>query len=68
MITFERKYLLQLRDLKKNIFYWILGLFGGRIENNENKKKALVREIKRNEFKKLILQKKYFLLNLKLLD
>ena len=46
VITFERKYLLQLRDLKKNIFYpgfW--GLFGGRIENNENKK-ALVREIK----------------------
>lgn len=61
VITFERKYLLQLRDLKKNIFYpgfW--GLFGGRIENNENKKKALVREIKEETNLKINITKEIF--------
>ena len=47
IITFNEKYLLQLRDNKKNIFfpgYW--GLFGGRIDKNEMQDKAVVREVK----------------------
>ena len=46
-ICFNKKYLLQLRDNKKNIFfpgYW--GLFGGRIDKNELQFKAVKREIK----------------------
>ena len=47
IIAFNKKYLLQLRDNKKNIFfpgYW--GLFGGRIDKNELQNKAVKREIK----------------------
>ncbi len=47
IIIFNKKYLLQLRDNKKNIFfpgYW--GLFGGRIDKNELQFKAVKREIK----------------------
>ena len=47
IITVNKKYLLQLRDNKKNIFFpgfW--GLFGGRINKNEQQYKAVKREIK----------------------
>lgn len=46
IIKYEDKYLFQLRDKKKNIFFpehW--GLFGGAIEKNETKINALIREI-----------------------
>ena len=47
IITVNKKYLLQLRDNKKNIFFpgfW--GLFGGRLDKNELQPKAIKREIK----------------------
>ncbi|MDC0449578.1 NUDIX domain-containing protein [Pelagibacteraceae bacterium] len=47
IITLKDRYLLQLRDNKKNIFfpgYW--GLFGGRIDSNEMQIKTVKREIK----------------------
>ena len=47
IITINKKYLLQLRDGKKNIFFpgfW--GLFGGRLDKNELHFKAIKREIK----------------------
>ncbi len=47
IIVKNKKYLLQLRDKKKNIYFpnfW--GLFGGTVENNETAREALVREIK----------------------
>ena len=47
VITKKKKYLLQLRDKKRNIYFpnfW--GLFGGTVEKNESFKKALEREIK----------------------
>ena len=47
IITVNKKYLLQLRDNKKNIFFpgfW--GLFGGRLDKNELHSKAIKREIK----------------------
>tara|TARA_B110001454_G_C12511662_1_gene347098 strand:+ start:136 stop:561 length:426 start_codon:yes stop_codon:yes gene_type:complete len=47
IITVKNKYLLQLRDNKKNIFFpgfW--GLFGGRLDKNELHSKAIKREIK----------------------
>ena len=47
-IIFENnKYLLQLRDNKKNIFYpnhW--ALFGGRFKKNETAEECLIREIR----------------------
>tara|TARA_B100001996_G_scaffold365278_1_gene335031 strand:+ start:36 stop:416 length:381 start_codon:yes stop_codon:yes gene_type:complete len=46
IIFVNNKYLLQLRDNKKNILYpnhW--ALFGGRFKKNENAKKCLIREI-----------------------
>ena len=46
IITVNKKYLLQLRDNKKNIFFpgfW--GLFGGRLDKNELHSKAIKREI-----------------------
>ena len=46
IITVNDKYLLQLRDNKKNIFFpgfW--GLFGGRLDRNEIHAKAIKREI-----------------------
>ena len=46
IIKYKDKYLFQLRDKKKNIFfpeYW--GLFGGAIDKNETKINALIREI-----------------------
>jgi len=47
IILRNNKYLLQLRDNKKNIFFpnfW--GLFGGRLDEDETYEDALVREIK----------------------
>ncbi len=47
IIVLKNKYLLQLRDNKKNIYFpnfW--GLFGGRVDTNETFSKALKREIK----------------------
>lgn len=47
IIISEKKYLLQLRDKKKNISFpdhW--GLFGGRIDKAEVNTSALIREIK----------------------
>ena len=47
IITYKDKYLLQLRDNKKNIFFpgfW--GLFGGRLDKNELHSKTIMREIK----------------------
>ena len=47
IITINKKYFLQLRDNKKNIFFpgfW--GLFGGRLDKNELHSKAIKREIK----------------------
>ena len=46
IIYVNKKYLLQLRDKKKNIYYpgfW--GVFGGLLENNEEFKKGLEREV-----------------------
>lgn len=66
IIVSDKKYLLQLRDLKKNIFYpgfW--GLFGGRIENKENKKKALIREIKEETNLKIDILREIFSVNFK---
>lgn len=47
IITKKKKYLLQLRDNKKNIFfpnYW--GLFGGRLNIDEKNSIGILREIK----------------------
>ena len=47
IIVLKNKYLLQLRDNKKNIYFpnfW--GLFGGRVNTNESFPKALRREIR----------------------
>ena len=47
IIKYKDKYLFQLRDKKKNIFFpehW--GLFGGAIDKNETKINALIREVK----------------------
>ena len=47
IIVVKNKYLLQLRDNKKDIFFpnfW--GLFGGRLEKNEDHSKSVKREIK----------------------
>tara|TARA_B100001964_G_scaffold215683_1_gene254242 strand:- start:435 stop:854 length:420 start_codon:yes stop_codon:yes gene_type:complete len=47
IIYFKKKYLLQLRENKKNIYYpgfW--GVFGGLLENREGYKKGLQREVK----------------------
>ena len=47
IIKFKGKYLLQLRDNKRNIFFpnfW--GLFGGQIDKNETFLSAILREIK----------------------
>ena len=46
IVVVKNKYLLQLRDNKKNIFYpnfW--GLFGGGLNKNETHQKCLEREI-----------------------
>lgn len=46
ILMFENKYLFQLRDNKKNIFFpncW--GLFGGALEKGEKKLEGLTREI-----------------------
>ena len=55
IITVNDKYLLQLRDNKKSIFFpgfW--GLFGGRLDRNEIHAKAIKREI--NEETNLIVK------------
>ena len=47
IIFYKGKYLIQKRDNKKNIFFpnfW--GVFGGNVRNNENTKKAILRELK----------------------
>ncbi len=47
IITKKKKYLLQFRDNKKNIFfpnYW--GLFGGRLNKDEKNSIGILREIK----------------------
>ena len=47
IIKFKGKYLLQLRDNKRNIFFpnfW--GLFGGQINKNETTVSAILREVK----------------------
>ncbi len=47
IIFYKGKYLIQKRDNKKNIFFpnfW--GVFGGNVKNNENTKKAILRELK----------------------
>ena len=47
IIFVKNKYLLQLRDNKKNVYFpnfW--GVFGGRVEKTESYEKAIEREIK----------------------
>ncbi len=59
IITVNNKYLLQLRDNKKNIFFpgfW--GLFGGRLDKNELHSKAIKREINEETNLKVIVKKK----------
>jgi 8-oxo-dGTP pyrophosphatase MutT (NUDIX family) len=47
IIVYKNKILIQKRDIKKNIFFpGHYGLFGGAIEKNESKIKALQRELK----------------------
>ena len=60
------KFLLQKRDEKKNIWYpAMLGLFGGKIEKNENENQALKREVL--EETNLKIKNFYFLNSFKLL-
>lgn len=71
IVFLKNKYLLQLRDNKKNIYFpnfW--GLFGGRLDKNETYVKALEREIKEEinlivEMKKKILSTTYNMVGLK---
>ena len=71
IIIFNKKYLLQLRDTKKNISFpnhW--GLFGGRIDKKEINTNALMREIKEEtnlkvKVKKKVLDVKFDILGLK---
>ncbi len=61
IIYFKNKYLLQLRDKKKNIYYpnfW--GLFGGTVEKKETSNNAITREIFEETNLKVI-QKKFLL-------
>ena len=61
IIYFKNKYLLQLRDKKKNIYYpnfW--GLFGGTVEKKETSNNAIIREIFEETNLKVI-QKKFLL-------
>ncbi len=61
IIEIGNSFLLQIRDKKKNIWYpSMLGLFGGKIETNENEIQALKREIKEETNISL---KKFFFLN-----
>ena len=47
IIFFRNKYLVQKRDIKKNIYFpGIFGLFGGKCLKNETSKNAIKREIK----------------------
>ena len=65
IICVNNKYLLQLRDKHKNIYYpnfW--GLFGGSIEKKETPRKAITREIKEEinldiKVKRIILNSKF---------
>ncbi len=60
-------FLLQKRDMKNKIWYpAMLGLFGGKIEKNENENQALRREIL--EETNLKINNFYFLNNFKLLN
>ena len=71
IIFFKKKYLLQLRDNKKNIFFpnfWCL--FGGRVNTNETYTEALKREIKEEinlivNVKKKIMSNSYKMIGLK---
>ena len=71
IIFFKKKYLLQLRDNKKNIFFtnfWCL--FGGRVNTNETYTEALQREIKEEinlivNVKKKIMSNSYKMIGLK---
>tara|TARA_B100000886_G_C20349046_1_gene460032 strand:- start:409 stop:834 length:426 start_codon:yes stop_codon:yes gene_type:complete len=61
IIVLKKKYLLQLRDNKKNIYFpnfW--GLFGGRVGSNENFSEALKREIKEEINLIISIKKKIF--------
>ncbi len=61
IIVLKKKYLLQLRDNKKNIYFpnfW--GLFGGRVSSNENFSEALKREIKEEINMIINIKKKVF--------
>ncbi len=61
IIVKDNKYLLQLRDNKKNIFFpnfW--GLFGGRLEKDETFENAIIREIKEETNLDVRAQKKIF--------
>ena len=61
IIVLKKKYLLQLRDNKKNIYFpnfW--GLFGGRVGSNENFSEALKREIKEEINLIITIKKKIF--------
>ena len=61
IIVKDNKYLLQLRDNKKNIFFpnfW--GLFGGRLDKDETFENALIRELKEETNLDVRVQKKIF--------
>ena len=61
IIVLKKKYLLQLRDNKKNIYFpnfW--GPFGGRVGSNENFSEALKREIKEEINLIISIKKKIF--------
>ena len=66
ILEIDGKFLLQNRDEKKSIWYpSMLGLFGGKIEKNENENQALKREIL--EETNLKINSFYFLNSFKLL-
>ena len=61
IIVKDNKYLLQLKDNKKNIFFpnfW--GLFGGRLDKDETFENALIRELKEETNLDVRVQKKIF--------
>lgn len=61
LIIMGEFFMFQIRDNKPNIWYPnMLGLFGGKIEKNENEKEAIIREINEETNLKI---KKFKLLN-----
>ena len=68
IIILNKRYLLQLRDKKKNISFpnhW--GLFGGRVDKKEINTNALVREIKEETNLKIKIKRKILDVNFNVL-